>query len=878
MAAAQETAHEGRYRDIVESAGDLILAVDLDDRITAVNAAFERTLGYSRDEVIGRPLASIVAPAWRGQLRDATAVKLRRSSEQTLYDLELVADDGRTVMVEVSSWLVLEEGNPVGVQAICRDVSERRYTERALLQRAFEETDVGMFVTRCDGRIERANDAFCRLLGYSEGELQRLDVREITHPEDRADTSESLAQLADRAITRYRKEKRYICKNGDAVRVQIGVTPVADSTGTVVSLIAQVIDVTARRDAEAAVHETELLFRAAFDDAATGMLLTVAAGRIVRANAAFVDLLGYGVEELEQMSVLDITHSADRAVTREHIERMGRGEVDRVVFEKRYVRNDGSAVWVQIATSPVRDDASGEVTCFITQVVDLTARRESEARFRRLFESSPQGIAVVSRDGRVLEANPALGQILGRTSDELVGLSFTDFTHPDDCAVDVGLYAQLMAGDLAHYELEKRYVRKDGAIVWGHVTVFALPDPGKGPRVAIGILSDITERHALEEQLRQSQRMEAIGQLAGGVAHDFNNLLTAVTSYCDLATDALSDGREPLIQASVEGIRSAADRAAEVTQQLLAFSRRQVLELAPLDLNAAITDQMRFLRRLLGEDVEIRLALDPDVPAVTMDRGQLTQVVMNLAVNARDAMPGGGILTIETQNVVLDRAPTTTGLLSGPHVLLAVSDTGCGMDEATCLRAFEPFFTTKDSGKGTGLGLPTVLGIVEQSGGRVSVYSEPDLGTTFKVYMPSGSSKPATPAAPVAPATAARPLGSGTILLVEDNDAVRRPVARLLADLGYDTVEADGPEQALALAEGRTLDLIVTDVVMPGMNGRQLSEKLMSAQPGVKVLYMSGYTDDAVIARGVIEPGTAFLQKPFGVDRLAQKIRELLDA
>jgi two-component system cell cycle sensor histidine kinase/response regulator CckA len=261
-----------------------------------------------------------------------------------------------------------------------------------------------------------------------------------------------------------------------------------------------------------------------------------------------------------------------------------------------------------------------------------------------------------------------------------------------------------------------------------------------------------------------------------------------------------------------------------------------------------------------------------------MDPGQLTQVVMNLAVNARDAMADGGILTIETQNVDLDDALTTTGVVSGPHVLLAVSDTGCGMDEATQSRIFEPFFTTKELGKGTGLGLPTVLGIVEQSGGRVSVYSEPGIGTTFKVYMPSGGSKPSAASAPVAVETATRPSGSGTILLVEDNDAVRRPVARLLADLGYDVLQANGPEEALVLAQGRTLDLLVTDVVMPGMNGRLLSEKLVSAQPSMKVLFMSGYTDDAVIARGVIEPGTAFLQKPFGADRLAQKVRELLDA
>ena len=479
-----------RYRDIVEHASDLILAVDLEERITSVNAAFERTLGYSRDEVIGRSLASIVAPAWRGQLRDATAVKLRRSSEPTLYDVELIAADGGTVQVEVSSWLIAEDGRAVGVQAICRDVSERRDAEHAVLQRAFEETEVGMFVVLPGGRFQRANGAFCRMLGYTEAELRRLDVVELTHPGDRVETAASLAQLVGGKLNRYRREKRYLCKNGDIIRAQIGVSPVTDSTGAVVSLIAQVIDVTARHDAETAVHE-------------------------------------------------------------------------------------------------------------------------GEERFRSLFESSPQGIAVVSDEGRVLQANSALGQILGYPIEELEGLAFTDFTHPDDCAADVELFTKLMAGELAHYEIEKRFIRKDGALVWGHVTAFALPNPGNGPRLAIGILGDITERRALEEQLRQSQRMEAIGQLAGGVAHDFNNLLTAVTSYCDLATGFLADGGDPLLQASVDGIRCAADRGADVTRQLLAFSRQQVLELRPLDLNAAVSDQVRFLQRLLGEDVEIRLAARP---------------------------------------------------------------------------------------------------------------------------------------------------------------------------------------------------------------------------------------------------------------------------
>jgi PAS domain S-box-containing protein len=879
----------GRYREIVENASDLIFTVDLDDRITSVNAAFERALGRSRADLLGRPLSSVVVPAWHGQLRDAASAKLGRGPTATVYDLELLAADGRMVPVEVSSWVVVEDGQPRAVQGICRDMSERNAAEQELrtmraelakrddyVRRAFEDTAVCMVVTTGDGVIERANQAFCNLLGYAEAELRGTAMLDITHPDDRAMAVTAISQLRSGELRRFTGERRYRCKDGGAVRAQIGISPILSATGEATSFISQILDVTEQRAVEAALRETGELFRAAFEDVEAGMMLVAPNGRIVQCNASVCELLGYTPEELRELDVVALTHPDDRNQTRDALAGLASGDLNNQTLEKRYLSKSGEAVWARRSISTVRD-ANGDLTCTVAQINDISARRESEERFRALFESSPQGMAVVDEDGSLLQTNAALGEILGYDSSELIGLKFTALTHQDDCDSDLELYADLMAGRRTHYEMEKRFLRKDGGLVWGHVTVFTVSDPGGGPRLAIGVLEDITERRALEDQLRQSQRMEAVGQLAGGVAHDFNNLLTAVASYCDLASDALEDDSNPVLRASVDGIRSAAGRAAEVTQQLLAFSRQQVLELKPLDLNSAVADQTRLLGRLLGDDVEVRLALEPGLPAVTMDAGQLAQVVMNLAVNARDAMPAGGTLTIETQSVDLESALTMTGIVSGPHVLLAVSDTGCGMDATTRERIFEPFFTTKELGKGTGLGLSTVLGIVEQSGGRVSVYSEPGLGTTFKVYMPMGGVAPAHKHAPAGTAKLDRPVGSGVILLVEDNDAVRRPVARLLSDLGYEVVPADGPEEALRLAAGRTVDLLVTDVVMPMMNGRQLAERLLADRPELKVLYMSGYTDDAVIARGVIEAGTAFLQKPFGGDRLAQKIRELLD-
>ncbi len=879
-----------RYRDIVENANDLIVEGDLEERIVGVNTAFERTLGYSREELIGRPLASLVTSAWRVQLEDAAVAKLSGRSERTVYDLELVAKDGRAVRVEVSSWLVRENGQPTGFQAICRDVSERKEAEQVLrdveetlvereniLQRAFENTAIGMVIVSLDGHVISANRAFADLLGYRPDELHGVDLVAISHPEDRHAAAAVIPRLLAGRATRVSIEKRYLRKDGTHVWVQIDISPVRNGAGDITCFVSQVVDVTAKRDAAAVVR------RARSSSARPSRTRRSGCSCRRRTGTSFARTAPSATCSATASASCGGSTSPSSRIRTTGAQRRTRssasvdGDLHRHVTEKRYLRKDGRPVWVQIAVSAVRG-ADGKVKCHVTQVVDLTARREFEQRFRLLFESSPHGMDIIDADGRMLQANSALLHMLGYEREELLALRFEDFTHPEDVSLDRALFDEMLAGERPHYELEKRCLHKDGGTVWVHLTSFALPDSRPTPRFAIGILEDVTERRQLEEQLRQSQRMEAIGRLAGGVAHDFNNLLTAITSYCDLAEDGREDPSGER-RTSIGGIRGAADRAAELTQQLLAFSRRQVLELTPLDVNAVVSEHAPMLQRLLGEDVAVVLSLDPDVATVTMDAGQLVQVLMNLAVNARDAMPDGGTLTIESENVELDCAPTTSGCVSGPHVLLAVSDTGSGIDAETQARMFEPFFTTKETGKGTGLGLSTVLGIVEQSGGRLSVYSEPGVGTTFKIYMPSlaGTAR-SDLEAPAAAGAGERPSGCERILLVEDNDAVRDPLAAVLADLGYDVIAAPGPEEALRLAAGAEIDLLVTDVVMPAMNGRQLAERLLPDHEGMHVLYISGYTDDAVIARGVIDPGTAFLQKPFGADRLALKIRELLDA
>jgi two-component system cell cycle sensor histidine kinase/response regulator CckA len=383
------------------------------------------------------------------------------------------------------------------------------------------------------------------------------------------------------------------------------------------------------------------------------------------------------------------------------------------------------------------------------------------------------------------------------------------------------------------------------------------------------------ERHALEEQYRQSQKMEAVGQLAGGIAHDFNNLLTAIQGYCELVASGL--GTDNPVERELNEIRRAADRAASLTRQLLAFSRRQILEPRVLDLRDSLRGIEPMLRRLIGEDIQVVVHAADEIGRVRADPGQIEQVILNLAVNARDAMPQGGTLRLEVADVELDDTfarnhPATT---PGRYVLLAVSDTGIGMDGATRARVFEPFFTTKEKGKGTGLGLSTVYGIVKQSGGNIWLYSEPGAGTTFKIYLPRID---APAEQPVPPPTVEKLTGTETILVVEDEDSVRDLIDRVLSGYGYRVLVARTPREAVSLAAGEAgpIDLIVTDVVLPQMSGSALANEILGSRPQIRVLYMSGYTDDAIVHRGVLDMGTLFLQKPFTPEVLARKVREVL--
>jgi two-component system cell cycle sensor histidine kinase/response regulator CckA len=473
-----------------------------------------------------------------------------------------------------------------------------------------------------------------------------------------------------------------------------------------------------------------------------------------------------------------------------------------------------------------------------------------------------------------LDVNPALITMLGYGSAEEVLLLDPErdvFARSEEHALLIEEFRRNGRLD----GMEVKWKRKDGSAVTVRISGRAVSSADEPADVLEAIAEDVTDRRVLEDQFRQAQKMEAVGRLAGGVAHDFNNLLMVISGYAEVVLAGL-DVDHPLHQKG-RAIQQAADRATTLTRQLLAFSRKQLLELKVVDVNAIVQDMERLLRPLIGENVEFIASLAPDAAHTRADAGQLEQVLMNLVVNAKDAMPSGGKLTMQTQNICVDESHRRgqNFIRPGNYVMLSVSDTGMGMDKETQSRIFEPFFTTKEKGKGTGLGLSTVYGIVKQSGGYVMVQSEEQCGTTFHIYLPRVEGVAEKHAPPVTPAALG---GTETVLLVEDEESVRQLVRGTLVAKGYQVVEAENGEAGMAAAvrhEGK-IDLVITDVVMPGMGGRELVKQLAQTRPETRVLYLSGYTEDAILSEGTIERGAAFLQKPFTLQNLSRKVREVL--
>ncbi|MGC8834947.1 MAG: PAS domain S-box protein, partial [Armatimonadota bacterium] len=736
-----------------------------------------------------------------------------------------------------------------------------------------DSTSAGILVFQ-DDRFVYANRAVELIAGYPLEEIIGKQFWMFAHPEHRD-------LIRERGLARQRGEKlpnRYEFK----ILTKFGEEKWVDTAAVLTewkgkpAVVATIFDITERKRAEEDLRESERRFAELFDNASDVVYVHDLDGNILALNRAGEIITGYSREEALTMNISQVVAPEYLQTVREMVDAKLRGQ-PRTTYEVQLIKKDGTRIFVEISSQIIYQNGKPFAVEGVAR--DVTERKKIEAERDRLImalEHSADAIVITDADANIQYVNPAFERITGYSREEVLGKNpriLKSGKHGPEFYK--GMWDTISRGDVWTGRITNR--KKDGSLYMERCTISSVRDSSGQIVNYVAVKRDITERVALEERLRQSQKMEAVGQLAGGVAHDFNNILTAISGYSDLLLRNLKDG-DPKRTYAAE-IKKASERAAALTQQLLAFSRRQVISPKVVNLNNVVKDMARMLERIIGENIDLVTLLSEDLWNVKVDPSQIEQVIMNLSVNAKDAMPNGGKLIIETANVHLDEeyAKIHAPLQPGPYVMLAVTDTGCGMDAETLSHVFEPFFTTKEKGKGTGLGLATVYGIVKQSDGYIWVYSEPGKGTTFKIYFPpvwEELSEEDTSEHPVSDLT-----GKETILLVEDETSVRQLLKNVLEMHGYKVLDAGNGEDALAAADEYEGDihLLITDVVMPGMGGPALSEKLLQTRPNMKVIYMSGYTNDALLHRGDLKEGTVYLQKPFPLTSLAEKAREILN-
>lgn len=634
-------------------------------------------------------------------------------------------------------------------------------------------------------------------------------------------------------------------------------------------------EITESRRTERALRESEARFQRLCGSNIIGVFIVESTGKILESNGVYLQTVGYTQDDIRAGQVRwDRMMPLEYRDVSERIFQQLRTSGVSAPLEMEFIRKDGSRVPILVALASLDQQALQSIGVLL----DLSDRKRSEAENARLvtaIEQSAEAVVVTDLRGAIEYVNPAFTRITGYDREEVLGQNPRILkSGKQDSAFYQQLWATILAG--ATWRGEMINQRKNGKLYTAQMSVTPVRNPRGEVTHFIATKLDVTEQKTLETQLQQAAKMEAIGHLAGGVAHDFNNLLTVINGYAEILLETVPPG--DMMGSALKEIKGAGERAASLTRQLLAFSRRQVLDLQVLNVNAVVSGLEEMLRRLIGEDIKLRTVLQPSLARVKGDPGQIEQVIINLAVNARDAMPRGGSLTIETSIVELDEAYAQSHVTvkSGPHVLLAITDTGVGMSPETKARIFEPFFTSKEMGKGTGLGLATVYGIVKQSGGSVWVYSELGQGTVFKIYLPALTEVPAA-TAPVKPDANAN-FGSETILVVEDEEEVRSLIRMALESSGYNILATEDPENVAEMCASYSgpIDLLLTDVVLPKLSGRVVAENVTRLRPNVKVLYMSGYTADAIVHHGGLTEGLPFIQKPFSPTVLRKKIREAL--
>jgi len=871
------------FRVVAENAADAIISIDHQSVILFANPAAERVFGYPLCELLGQQVTLLMPEYLRHLHKAAVHAYLETGQKHVSWkglQLQGLQKSGAEIPLEISFGEHVHDGRRI-FTGILRDVSDRhrielelRHSQEKYAKMIHSSPDAVTLRSLPDRRYVEVNEGFTRLTGYTPEEVIGKTPSEVGIWSDNPSHVEVLQRVQRHDEVRD-VEFEFRTKSGEHRYGSVSGTRLTVGTDSYMLSISR--DITERKRAEERLSQLAAIVDSSLD-AIIGKTLD---GTIVSWNAGAEAVYGYSAAEVVGKSIALLAPIEHRQEVVQLLDRLATGEKIEH-YETTRVRKDGQKLAVAITLSPIRD-SSGKIVGASAISRDITERRRveqellrSEARFASLVQDAPYGIYRVTLQGHFLQVNPALVRMLGYQSEsELLQRNI----HTDVYA-SAELQEQLIDYSWPHKDftdVEAHWKRKNGDRIIVRLSGRAVePAGGELPYFEV-FAEDVTQRRSLERQLLQSQKMDAIGRLAGGVAHDFNNLLGVILGQTELLEAEL--GTNPSIHRRTEAIDQSARRAANLTKQLLAFSRRQFIEPRVVDTNVIVQDVERLLKRLIGEDIELAMHLSPAAGNIKIDPSQLEQILLNLAVNARDAMPEGGKLILDTALVELDEvyARQHLGATAGEFVLLAVSDTGIGMDSQTMARIFEPFFTTKPEGRGTGLGLATVYGIVKQNNGYIMAYSELGHGTTFKLYFPSVRTASELRAQKSNQVEFVK--GCETILLVEDEPALRELARELLEANGYRVIEAERGDQAIGLVESSQapIDLLLTDVVMPGIGGQQLATRLLELRPGLHVLYMSGYTDDVINNRGVLSDQTLLLAKPFTRAVLLRKVREALN-
>ncbi len=879
---------EEAYRGLFDRSLDCVFLCDFTGQFLDANPAALNLLGYERAEIKSLKFESLLSADQMPKAMQSVAEIHATGFQQVPLEFRLQAKDGREVSVETMSSLVYRQGVPFAVQGIARDITTRKKVEAALLasmeqfRAIFELACIGMVQTDAlTGRFLRVNQKMCDITGYSEHELLELRTLDITPPEDRQKDWDTNQASILGGLPSYRREKRYLRKNGSEVWVNINVTVLRDAAGQPTRTLGAIEDISERKRMETALRTSEEHFRAMFELAAVGMSQTdPQTGQFLRVNQKMCDTTGYSAEEMLQLRVLDVTHPEDRQQDWDIFQAVIRGELPNYRREKRYLRKNGSEVWVNVNMALIRN-AAGQPFRTIATVEDITDRKraeESHARLATAVEQAAESIVITDTAGNIQYVNPAFERNTGYTAAEVLGQNPRILkSGRQDAVFYRQMWASLRRGEAWHGHFSNR--RKDGSIYEEDATISPIRDAAGKVINFVAVKRDVTREVELQAQLRQSQKMEAIGQLAGGVAHDFNNILAVIQMQAGMLRLEATDGNGATMRIDyATEIEKSCQRAANLTNQLLLFSRKQMLQRRDHDLNEIITSITKMLQRVIGEHILMQVRLSPTPLPVQGDAGMIDQVLLNLTVNARDAMPKGGPLELETSVVELDEAAVAQNpnARPGTFACVRISDSGCGIAPEVLPRIFEPFYTTKAPGKGTGLGLATVFGIVQQHQGWLEVTSEVGRGTTFRFYLPL-LSVPTGKAEDWSTFETIR-TGHETILLVEDDDALRESISGAIARLGYHLLSAANGAEAVAVWKTHHAEvrLLLTDLVMPGgISGKELAQQLREQEPKLKVIYVSGYRSE-IPSDGLAE-GVDFLAKPFEMNRLAQTVRNCLD-